>query len=116
MFGTAWAFAWLALALAGWQVWLSSHLSRLTALGGWFALVLLTIGWSALFFGMHRLGWAWMEVSLLLAGSVYLVQRFRTLSPLAARLLGGFLVWIVYVWTWTLAVWTLNGGFLSRFL
>lgn len=116
LFGIAWAFAWLALAWAGWQVWLTGHYSRLTALGGWFALVVLAIGWSALFFGMHRPGWAWMEVSLLLAGTIYCVQRFRPISVQAARLVGAFLVWVLFLWIWTLSVWTLNGGFLSRFL
>ena len=116
LFGSAWAFAWLALALSGWQIWLTGHYSRLTALGGWFALLVLAIGWSALFFGLHRPGWAWVEVSVLLALTAFCMQRFRTISAQAARLLGVFLLWVLFLWSWTLSVWTLNGGFLSRFL
>lgn len=116
LFGTASAFAWLALAWSGWQVWLTGHYSRMTALGGWFALVILAIGWSALIFGLHRPGWAWMEISLLLAAGIYCVQRFRAISPRAASLLGAFLAWALFLWFWTLAIWTLNGGFLGRFL
>lgn len=116
LFGAAWAFAWLALALSGWKIWLTGHYSRLPALGGWFALVVLAIGWSALFYGMHRPGWAWVEVSALLAITSFCMQRFRAISPQAAKLLAAFLVWVLFIWIWTLSVWTLNGGFLSRFL
>ena len=116
LIGFAWAFAWLALALSGWQIWLTGHSSRLSALGGWFVLVVLAIAWSALFFGLHRPGWAWLEVSLLLAATAYFVQRFRAIATDAAKPLGAFLVWVLFLWIWTLSTWTLNGGFLSRFL
>ena len=85
LFSVFWAFAWLALALSGWQIWLTGHYSRLTALGGWFALVALAIGWSALFFGLHRPGWAWVEVSALLALTTYCMQSFRAISAQASE-------------------------------
>lgn len=116
LYGIAWAFAWLALALSGWRIWLTGHYSRLTALGGWFALVVLAIGWSVLFFGMHRPGYAWVEISLLLVATVYCWLKFKAISRQGSNLLVPFLLWIVFLWTWTLSIWTLNGGFLSRFL
>ena len=116
LFGTLWAFAWMMLALSGWQVWLSGHYSRLPVLGGWFALVVLAVAWSALFFGIHRPGWAWLEISLLLVATLYCVRTFRILSSQASALLIPFLLWVIFLWAWTLSVWTLNGGVLRNFL
>lgn len=116
LFAVAWAFAWLLLALVGWQVWLSGQFSRLMTLLGWVVLVDLAIAWFVLLFGLHRPGWAWLNLSLLLLVTVYCLFRFRTSSTLAFQLLIPFLLWVMFLWFWTLWVWTMNGGFLASFI
>ena len=58
-FGAAWALVYLLLALAAWQVWLSGHYARVAALCWWALLPVLGVAWSAVFFGLHRIGWSW---------------------------------------------------------
>jgi tryptophan-rich sensory protein len=116
LFGPAWALAWLGLALAAWQVWLGGHVGRLRALAIWLVLLGASGAWSALFFGLHRTGWAWLELGVVLVLAGWCSARFRALTPQAAWLMLPFVAWIAFLWVWNLALWTLNGGPLARFL
>lgn len=115
-FGPAWAIAYLFAALAAWQAWMTEHYDRLKALGWWLAMLVLNVAWSFLFFGMHRTGWAWPVLGLALVAAIFCALAFRRLSGQAAGLMVPCLLWMGFCWGLNLAVWTLNGGFLGRFL
>ena len=66
-FPPVWAALYLMMALAAWQVWLTGHYSRIQALAWWMIQLVLNVAWSWLFFDLHRSGWAWLELSLLIA-------------------------------------------------
>jgi tryptophan-rich sensory protein len=112
----AWALAYLIAALAAWQVWLSGHYNRLGALTWWAMLLVLNVAWHGLFFGLHRIGWAWLELGITLGVAVLCVRAFLPLSRQAGRLMLAYLAWITFLWLLSGAMWTINGGFLSRFL
>jgi len=116
LFGPAWAVAWVALALAGWLAWESGRPGRGRALAGWVALLGLSAAWSWLMFGVHRPGWAWLELGAVLIAAVLCLGWFRPLSGRAALLLLPFIAWTGFLWAWSLALWTVNGGALGRFL
>lgn len=116
LFAATWAVAWMMLALAGWQLWLSGHYARISKLLWWLSLTALTVGWSALLFGLHRPGWAWLELGVAIVIGLLCLRAFRPLSAQAASLLVPFLLWIAFLWVWTLALWTLSGGLFSRVL
>jgi tryptophan-rich sensory protein len=113
--GAGWALAYLLMALAAWQVWLGGHYARLGAVT-WWLLLILTVAWSALFFGLHRIGWAWLELGLALAIALFCIRAFRPLSKQAAWLMVPVLLWLGFIWVWNLVLWTTNGGPLARFL
>jgi tryptophan-rich sensory protein len=114
--GVGWALAWLTLALAAWQLWRSGHYERLGALAWWLLLLGLTVGWSALFFGLNRIGWAWLELSVTLAVALFCIRAFLPLSRQAAWLLLPGVSWLLFTWVLNLVMWTINGGPLARFL
>jgi benzodiazapine receptor len=116
VWGAAWAMAYLSLAAAAWQLWLTGHYSRLGALTWWLLLLLMVIAWSPLFFGLHRIGWAWLELSATLGVAVLCYRAFRPLSHPAARLLLPVLLWLLFVWLLNLVLWSTNGGPLSWFM
>ncbi|MEJ2383218.1 MAG: tryptophan-rich sensory protein [Xanthomonadales bacterium] len=116
LFGPAWALAYSALALAAWQAWLSGRGGRGGALVVWLALLASSGAWSWLVFGLHRPGWAVLELAVALVLAGWCTARFRRLSRQAAWLMLPFGAWIAFVWAWTLALWTLNGGPFLRFL
>lgn len=115
-FGAAWALVYLLLALAAWQVWLSGHYARVAALSWWALLPILGVAWSALFFGLHRIGWSSGVLLIAAAVALQCFRVFRPLAPQAAWLLTPYLAWTLFLAALNLAMWTLNGGPLGRFL
>lgn len=114
--GAGWAAAYLLMALAAWQVWLGGHYARLGALSWWLLLLVLNVAWSVLFFGLHRIGWAWLELGLALAVALFCIRAFYPLSRQAAWLMLPVLLWLLFTWILNLVLWTMNGGPLARFL
>jgi benzodiazapine receptor len=112
----AWAMAYVFMALAAWQVWLSGHYNRLGALTWWAMLLVLHVAWSGLFFGLHRIGWAWGELAITLGVAILCMRAFASLSRQAVLLMVPYLAWMAFLWVLTGAMWTINGGFFSRFL
>jgi benzodiazapine receptor len=111
----AWALAYVALALAGWRLWLTGHYDRFRALGWWVVMLLLAVVWQALYFGLHRPGWSLLALGLGLVTGVFAVRAFRVLSPSAAGLILLALGWLAFEWMLNLATWSLNGGPLYRY-
>lgn len=115
-FGPAQAVLYVMMALAAWQVWLTGHYSRLGALLWWMIQLTLSVTWYWLFFDLHRLGWAWLELGLLIGVVVLCIRAFRLLSRSAAYLMMPYLVWLIFSWALNLAIWTMNRGLFSKVL
>ena len=115
-FAPLWAVLYLTMAVAAWQVWLTGHYSRNGALMWWMIQLVLNVMWSWLYFDLHRIGWAWLELSLLIVVVVLCIRAFRLLSKSAAQLMLPYLVWLIFSWVLNLATWTINGGPLSKVL
>jgi translocator protein len=112
LFGPAWTVIFTLAALSGYLSW--SHAPRyspnharvlaLFTING-----LLNIAWSALFFRLHRLDWALLEVVLLwlsIAGLMFLTARH---SRLASLLLLPYLLWVSFAGCLNLVLLRLNG-------
>ena len=116
LFALAWAGIYLVMAVAAWQVWLTGHFSRNGALAWWLMLLVLNVAWSGLFFGLHRIGWAWLELGITLGVAVLCLRAFQSLSRQAGYLLIPYIAWVAFLWVLNGVMWTINGGFFSRFL
>lgn len=110
LWGVAWAMTWVLLAAAAWQLWLTGHYARFGALLWWLLLVALLVVWSAVFFGLHRVGWAWLELTAALGVAILCYRAFRPLSAAAAGLLLPVLLWLLFAWALNLVLWSTNGG------
>ncbi len=116
LYALAWPLAYILMALAAWRVWLTGHESRTTVLTWWILLLVLTIVWPALFFGLNRPGWA-LPLLVLMAGvALFCIRAFNRLAPEAAVMMAPVLLWMIYILLFDLAVWSTNGGFLSHLL
>ena len=56
----------------------------------------LNLAWSILFFGLHQIGLAMVDVLLLLAAIMVNVQAFRPINKTAALLLLPYAVWVSF--------------------
>ncbi len=113
-FGPAWAVLYVLMALAIWKVWLTRDHRRLGALAWWLLQLLLNAAWSWLFFGIHRSGWALLEMTLLIGTVILCIKAFSTVSRAASWLMVPYLLWLLYAWVLNFAIWSMNGGGLTR--
>lgn len=116
LYAIAWSLVYLLMALAAWQIWLTGHESRVGALTWWALLLVLTVAWPALFFGLHRPGWALPLLALMAGAALFCMRAFNRLSSEAGTMMAPVLLWMVYLLLFDLAVWSTNGSIVTRFL
>jgi translocator protein len=112
LFGPAWTLIFTLAATSGYLCWRSApryspNTARVLAL---FTINgILNIAWSALFFRLHRLDWAMLEVVLLWLSIAALMVLSAQTSKLASWLLLPYLVWVSFAGMLNFAVLRLNG-------
>jgi tryptophan-rich sensory protein len=68
----------------------------------------LNVGWSALFFWLHRPGLAFAEIVLLWVLILLTILAFWKLSVTAAWLMIPYLVWVAFAAALNFAIWRMN--------
>lgn len=110
VFPPVWTALYLLMAVAAWLVWDVRRWGGAKGPLGLFVLQLVLNGaWSLLFFGLHRIGLALLDLGLLwlaIAATGWLFWRIR---PLAAGLMLPYLLWVSYAFSLNLPIWLWNG-------
>jgi tryptophan-rich sensory protein len=114
LYGPAWALVYVMMAMSAWKIWMTGHYSRTGALVWWLLLLLLNVAWSALFFSLHRPGWALPVLGLTLGLTVFCMRSFGRLSRDTVLLMAPYLVWIGFLTLLNFMIWSLNGGLLEH--
>jgi len=110
LFPVAWTSLYLLMALAAWRATLAAPPgARWHTLWPFVAQLAANALWSPLFFGLHWMGLALLDLLVLLALLVLAIRRFARVSPLAAWLLAPYLAWVGFAAYLNAAVWWLNG-------
>jgi len=106
IFGPVWTVLYLLMGTAAWLVWLR---------GGWCgALTLflvqlaLNAAWTPLFFGLHEIGLALVDLCLLWAAVAAMTAAFYRVWPLAGALLVPYLAWVSFAAVLNAVLWRLN--------
>ena len=113
---SVWAVLYVLMAVAAWLVWETRRGLASVALACWGLQLLLGIAWSWVFFGMHRVGWAFAVVSLWIMTVLIVIRLFRSIRAEAASLMIPLAAWLVFLWVWCFSQWYLNGGGLGSIL
>ncbi|MEI6083063.1 MAG: TspO/MBR family protein [Verrucomicrobiota bacterium] len=107
IFGPVWTVLYLAMAVAAWLVWCR------VGWGGalvWFVVQLaLNATWSPVFFGMHRIGLALVNIVLLWAAIAGTMVAFWKVAPVAGWLFVPYLAWVSFATVLNYTLWRLNG-------
>ncbi|WP_308389267.1 TspO/MBR family protein [Acidithiobacillus sp. AMEEHan] len=109
VFPVVWTVLYVAMALAAAQIWLApaSPLRSLALL--LYALQLLANGaWSWIFFGLHRVRTALLDLSALFLLVLLDTLLFFSLQTIAGILLLPYLLWLAIAWYLNAGVWWLN--------
>jgi len=97
LFAPVWTLLYATIAVSGWLVWREVGLD-----GGALPLtvyviqLLLNAAWSPIFFGLHRIGWALMEMTLMWLSIAATIILFYPISTGAAALLLPYLCWVSF--------------------
>lgn len=109
IFGPVWTTLYLLMGIAAWLVWSRGGWSEQRRPLTWFVVQLaLNALWTPLFFGLHWLGVATLEIVLLWIAIVVTLASFARVSRLAALLLAPYLAWVSFAAVLTFTIWRMN--------
>ncbi|WP_029059943.1 TspO/MBR family protein [Stappia stellulata] len=92
-FPVVWTALYIMIAFAGWLVVSAEGIGLVMVI--WGAQLLLNAAWSWLFFGLHRMDLALMDIGALLASIFAFIVTAGTVSLLAAALFVPYAIWVM---------------------
>ncbi|MCW5552750.1 MAG: tryptophan-rich sensory protein [Verrucomicrobiae bacterium] len=109
IFGPVWTVLYTMMAVAAWLVWGRGGVAAQRGPLGWFLLqLLLNAAWSALFFGLHNPGLAFVEIVLLWSAILRTLIAFWKVQRVASLLLLPYLAWVSFAAVLNFTLWQLN--------
>jgi len=105
-----WAVVYVLMAVAAWLVWDSKRGRGQIALSGWGLQLLLSIAWSWVFFGLHRVGWSLPVIGLWFLVVLITAKSFKSIRLEAGSLMLLAAGWLLFVLTLNFTQWLMNGG------
>ena len=107
LFAPVWTTLYVMMGVAAWRVW------RLTGLTSpemflWFAQLALNFFWSAIFFSLHLILLALVEMALLWLLILVTLILFWRKDRIAGLLLLPYLAWVGFAFALNFAIWQLN--------
>jgi tryptophan-rich sensory protein len=110
LFPPAWTLLYIMIAVSGWLVYRTAGLegAGVTALIVYVVHLGFNAGWSAVFFGLKRPGWAFLEVVGLWLSIAATMVVFHPINPVAAYLLIPYLGWVSFAAVLNFSIWRRN--------
>jgi benzodiazapine receptor len=109
IFAPVWTVLYLLMAVAAWLVWRRYGINgALLPLTLFVVQLLLNAAWTWLFFGLHRIRDALIDIIVLWLVILTTLIAFWRLEPLAGILLVPYLAWVSFATVLTLTIWRLN--------
>lgn len=110
VFGPVWTTLYVMMAIAAWRVWKQAGLKAARAPLTLFAIQLvLNVAWSWIFFGMHQIGWALVDIGVLWLAILATTLLFFNRSKTAGALMVPYLAWVSFASLLNFTIWKLNG-------
>jgi tryptophan-rich sensory protein len=108
-FGPVWTVLYVLMAIAAWRVWRAGGFGEAGgALTLYLVQIALNAAWSVLFFGLHRPGWAFVEIVVLAVAILATIVAFAKIDRVAAGLLVPYLAWASFAAALNGTIWRLN--------
>jgi tryptophan-rich sensory protein len=107
LFAPVWTALYILMAFAAWRVWKKTGLRAIEMIAFAVQLVL-NFAWSALFFGLHRIGAALAEIIALDVAILVTMVLFLRRDRPAGLMFLPYLAWTLFATVLTYAFWQLN--------
>lgn len=97
LFGLAWSLLYPTMGLASWLVWVEGGWKRQQhALGLYLLQLTLNLLWPAIFFGLHNLSLALIDIVALVIVLAVCINAFTPVNHVAGNLLKPYLAWVAF--------------------
>lgn len=111
VFAPVWTMLYLMMGVAAWLVWRRRGVAGAgAALAAFLAQLILNALWSYLFFGLHRIGLAMIDIAALWALILVIAVLFWREDRRAGALMVPYLAWVGFAACLNFAIWRLNAG------
>jgi benzodiazapine receptor len=107
LFPPVWSVLYFMMAVAAWRVYRVDGVRAAIAL--WFVQLVVNAAWTPLFFGLHRVDFALLDIVVLVVLIVATTIVFFRRDRLAGALMIPYLAWVSFATALTFAIWKLNG-------
>jgi len=110
IFAPVWTILFALMGIAAFLVWKKGleHRDVKIALGIFIIQLVLNTLWSIIFFGLHNLGAAFVEMIFLWFAILTMIIAFAKISKLAAWLLAPYILWVSFAAYLNYTIWILN--------
>ena len=110
VFGPVWTLLYILMGIALYLVWKSESSPRMkqTAILLFSLQLLLNFCWSFIFFSLHEIGWALVEMIGLWMMILLTILVFARIHKTAAWLLVPYISWVSFATLLTYTIWQLN--------
>lgn len=109
IFTPVWILLFLLMGVSVWLVWRRTGFARgAVPLTCFAAQLALNLAWSVLFFGLREVGWALIEIFVLLIAVLITAITFYGVSRLAGLLLAPYVLWLSFAIALNASIWRLN--------
>jgi benzodiazapine receptor len=109
VFAPVWTLLYLAMGIAAGLVWREGGMAAAKALALFLVQLALNAAWSWLFFGLHHIGWALVDLVALWLALGATLLAFWAHRPLAGLLMAPYLLWVSFAALLNFQFWRLNG-------
>ncbi len=109
IFGPMWTTLYLLMGISFYMIWkIPPSPARTQAIRIFVIQFVLNFCWSIIFFSMHQIGWALVEIIAMWVCILLTILQFRKLSTTAAVLLIPYLLWVSFASLLNGSIWQLN--------
>ncbi len=108
LFGPVWTILYICMGIALGIVWHNKHLLQKKAITLFLIQFVLNLCWSAIFFNFHQIGWAFVEIIIMLVMIVITLYHFYQIKKVAGILLIPYLIWVSFATILNGTIWQLN--------
>jgi tryptophan-rich sensory protein len=111
IFGPVWSLLYTLMAVAAWRVWRKAGFRGAgQAMAAFGIQLVLNAAWSWLFFGLHRMDLAFVEILALWVAILATVIAFYRIDRTAAWLMAPYLAWVTFASVLNFTLWRMNTG------
>ena len=106
VFGPVWTILYIMMSVAIWKIWINEFNLKLLKL--YFIHLVFNTTWSVIFFGLHQIGVALINLVIIMLFIILLMQRYFVRDKISFYLMIPYLLWSSYALVLNSAIFILN--------